>query len=78
MVRSQLEYASIIWSPYQRDDINRIDKVQRRASMFICGDYTIRLTELELPSLESYRIPNRLAMMYNIVNDNLPAVRITD
>ena len=86
MVRSQLEYASIIWSPYQRDDINRIEKVQRRAARFISGDYTSRhegymsglLAKLNLPSLESRRRSNRLAMMYNVVNNNLPAVQSTD
>ena len=69
MVRSQLEYASIIWSPYQLEDINRIEKVQRRAARFISGDYTSRyegymsglLTKLDLPSLESRRRTNRLA-----------------
>ena len=31
LVRSQVEYASSVWSPYTRVSINKIEMVQRRA-----------------------------------------------
>ena len=33
LVRPQLEYASAVWSPYTKENISKIEKVQRRAAM---------------------------------------------
>ena len=57
LVRSNLEYAASIWDPYLQGDIDRLEKVQRRAARFISGNYTSReegfmtdlLKQLELP-----------------------------
>jgi len=35
LVRSQLEYASQVWSPYTREKITALERVQRRATKFI-------------------------------------------
>jgi len=32
MVRLHLEYANAVWCPYKKDDIERIEKVQKRAA----------------------------------------------
>ena len=82
LVRSNLEYAASIWDPYQQGDIDRLEKVQRRAARFISGNYTSReegfmtdlLKKLELPLLESRRKVDRLCYMYKILNNQLPAV----
>ena len=69
MVRSILEYGSIVWDPYLQRDVQRIEKVQRRAARFIVSDYktqsqgfmTQTLKELGLPPLQQKRIYNRLS-----------------
>ena len=35
LVRSQLEYASQVWSPYTKEKITTLERVQRRATKFI-------------------------------------------
>jgi hypothetical protein len=39
MVRPTLEYASLAWDPYTSDQINKLDKVQRRAARFVSNNY---------------------------------------
>ena len=83
LVRSSLEYASIIWDPYQQGDINRLERIQRRAARFISGDYISReegfmtrlLDELELPTLEDRRKTDKLCTLYKIMNDQFPSVQ---
>ena len=40
MVRSNLNYCSTIWSPYQRDQKHQIEMVQRRSACFVTNRYT--------------------------------------
>ena len=40
LVRPQVEYASVVWSPYTKDNINKIEKVQRRAARWVTNDYS--------------------------------------
>ena len=80
LVRSTLEYSSIIWDPHLQKDLNKIEKVQRQATRFITGDYTSRdpgcitqmMTKLNLPSLQDRRKANRL--VYNVVEGLVPAL----
>ena len=68
LVRSILEYGSIVWDPYLQHDIQSLESVQRRAARFILSDYktmsqgfmTQALKELELPTLQQRRLFNRL------------------
>ena len=39
LVRSILEYGSIVWDPYIQQDIQCIERVQKRAARFIVNDY---------------------------------------
>ena len=39
LVRSQLEYASTVWDPHKQNQIDLLEKVQRRAVRFVCGNY---------------------------------------
>jgi hypothetical protein len=39
MVQPTLEYASAAWDPYASDQINKFDKVQRRAARFVSNNY---------------------------------------
>ena len=56
LVRSVLEYGATIWDPYLQCDINRLEKVQRRAARFITGDYTSRTPGCMTNMLESLNL----------------------
>ena len=55
LVRSHLEYAGSIWSPYKKGLIESIEKVQRRATKIMPNlkylPYENRLKALKLPTL---------------------------
>ena len=46
-VRWRLEYASVVWSPHTKRNINNLEQVQRRATRFIlgrdCSEYELAL-----------------------------------
>ena len=71
-VRSRLEYASVIWSPYKLNDIRAIEYVQRRATKLIRGMYGIsyeeRLKSLNLPSLQFRRRRADMIEVFKIVS----------
>ena len=87
-MRSKLEYGAVIWDPFTpgftRTDIDRIEKVQRKAARFIMRDFTSResgcvtkmLEDLNLQSLESRRSQLRLVMFFKIVRGLVPAIDI--
>ena len=55
LIRSTLEYSSVIWDPHLQKDIDKLVKVQRQAVRFISGDHgcvTQMLTYLHLPPLQ--------------------------
>ena len=58
LVRSHLEYNNSVWAPYRKSDIDKLEKVQKRATKMIQGignfKYPERLKQLELPTL-AYR-----------------------
>ncbi|KAL8570711.1 hypothetical protein ACOMHN_039146 [Nucella lapillus] len=76
MVRPTLEYASTVWDPHTRQDIDLLEKVQKRAARFACNCYFERapgtvtdlLRKLQWDSLEIRRHHNRLGMLYRIEN----------
>ena len=59
-VRPVVEYCSVIWSPCLKQDIESIEKVQRRFTKRLKGlksmTYTERLQYLSVPSLELRRL----------------------
>ena len=71
-VRPILEYASQVWSPYLLDDIDRIERVQRRFTKCLPGlhskSYAERLHDLSLDSLELRRLKNDLSLTFSILN----------
>ena len=60
LVRPHLDYASPVWSPYHKEDIVLLEKVQRRFTRMISGlaskTYEERLSTLKLNTLETRRI----------------------
>ena len=73
-VRPKLEYASAVWDPHTRTQINQIEKVQRRAARYVTNRYyntssvTDMLQNLNWPSLEIRRKRVRLIMFYKIIH----------
>ena len=74
LVRPTLEYASAVWDPYEKEDIQRLEAVQRRAARFVTGRYHNRssvsamLEDLGWPSLHQRRYEARLTMLFKIQN----------
>ncbi|XP_071153385.1 uncharacterized protein [Mytilus edulis] len=76
MVRPSLEYASAVWDPYKVEDINRLDKVQRRGARYVCNNYrdktpgcvTNMIQLLKWESLQDRRKDHRLLIMYKAIN----------
>ena len=72
LVRPQLEYASILWSPYTDQDINKLESVQRRAARWVTRDYrftssvSAMLRDLNWRTLDQRRIDSRLVLRYKV------------
>jgi ribonuclease P/MRP protein subunit RPP40 len=77
LVRSQLEYAGAVWDPHRQNQIDQVEKIQRRGVRFICGNYkreesvTAMRVKIGLPTLEERRKQSRLTMLYKIVNNKV-------
>ncbi|XP_060072041.1 uncharacterized protein LOC132551914 [Ylistrum balloti] len=72
LVRSQLDYASPVWSPYLCKHVDMIEGVQRRATKCLPGmkdlDYMDRLKKIKLPTLAFRRVRGDMIELYKIVN----------
>jgi len=74
LVRPSMEYAASAWDPYKAEDINRLDKVQRRAARFVCNDYkdrtpgcvTAMINRIGWEHLQDRRRQLRLIMLFKI------------
>ena len=66
LVRTQVEYRSAVWSPYTKENKDKIEMVQRRAARWVSNDYstyssvTEMMSNLGLRSLENRRYDARL------------------
>ena len=71
LVRSHLEYANTVWSPYRKEDIIKLEKVQMRATKLIHGlkhlSYNERLKRLKLPTLKFRRARGDMIEVYKII-----------
>ena len=71
LVRSDLEYCSVIWSSYTKKGIEKLEKVQKRATKFILRTddcYADRLKKLNLLSLEKRRLLADLTFLYKALH----------
>ena len=80
IVRPQLEYASSAWSPHTCKNIDRLEKVQRRAARFSLGNYNYgpqsSITSdisnlLKWPSLHHRRIAHDVHLMHRVINSQV-------
>ena len=78
IVRSKLEYAAIIWSPYYQIHVSDVEKVQKRflrylflKSHHIYPDYNIRtcdmLREFQMLSLEARRSMSQVLFVFKLL-----------
>ena len=72
LVRPELEYASSVWNPHMKCNVDKIEMVQRRAARFVCHDYSryshlsTLINALGWESLEQRRLNNQGCMLYKI------------
>ena len=77
IVRSSMEYASVIWDPHQANHISDLEGVQRKAARWISADYrrtsSVRsmLQNLNLDTLEERRKASRLIFMFKILHEKV-------
>ena len=66
----KIEYASSIWSPYYKKDIDLIENIQRKFTKFLPGmfekSYGERIQTLQMHTLEERRIYLDLILLYKI------------
>ena len=65
-----MEYAAAVWDPHEKEDIDRIEQVQRRAARWVNNRYrrtssvNDMLQDLAWPSLQERRKQIRLSTFY--------------
>ena len=72
LVRTHLDYASSVYSPYKLKHIDQLEAVQRRATKQLPGmkdkPYPDRLKELKLPTLSYRRLRGDMIEVFKIIN----------
>lgn len=82
LVRPTLEYASAAWDPHYEKDIQKLERVQRKAARFCAGNYnpyasvTDMLQELNWETLATRRKIARLSFMHKL-SHNLTDFSVT-
>jgi len=72
VVRPIIEYASVIWSPYAKDNTSKLEIVQQKAATFVYNDFysyssvTAMLNKLSWESLAQRRSKAILTTFYKI------------
>lgn len=86
LVRSNVEFASIIWSPHHMSNINLIEGVQKQAVLYLNGDYLNRsennyvlspykerCDELDIVTLTRRRINDSIIFLHKIISGRYDA-----
>ena len=70
MIRSHLQYAVCVWNPHHQYLIEKLEKVQKRATTLVLSakklHYEGRLRQLPLPTLKYRRIRGDMIELYKI------------
>ena len=75
MVRPSLEYCASVWNPNQKELIQKIEMIQRRAARYVSNRFrntssvSSMLDALQWESLESRRTKIQLTLLFKIIND---------
>ena len=73
LVRSNLEYCSVVWCPFTKRNVNQLERIQRRATRFILKSnepYDVRLRKLNLLTLEQRRFVVDVTFLFKDLNDH--------
>ena len=72
LIRSHLEYNNSVWSPHKKSDIEKLERVQKRATKMIPGmpkiSYPDRLRKLKLPTLTYRRARGDMIETYKLLS----------
>ena len=72
LIRPHLEYGNCVWSPMLKQDISKIEKVQRRATKMVPQlydlPYIVRLEQLNLPTLAYRRLRGDMIQVFKIIH----------
>jgi hypothetical protein len=69
-----MDYSCVVWDPYLRKDIDKLEYIQRRAARFVKNDYrrdssvTAMLQDLKWQPLADRRRDQRSILLYKIIN----------
>ena len=76
-VRPTLEYCGSVWDPHTKSNIDKIERIQRRAARFVLNDYNYEnnnnqnLRNLEWIPLEERRAKNKVKLLFKAQSDLL-------
>ena len=76
-VKPIIEYSSTVWDPYIKEDIHKLEMVQRKSARFVYNNYnstdsvTSMLQSLQWPTLEVRRKFLKLILMFKILKDQI-------
>ena len=74
LIRPKLEYASVVWSPWQQFLVDNIEKVQFRSARYVLNNYrsdssvTAMINHLDWESLEDHHNKASLHTFYKMFN----------
>ena len=83
LVRPTLEYGAIVWDSQKQTDIDKLERIQKRAAKFIKQDYRTRdpgcvtamLKDLQLLKLKKRCRQQRQTFMFKVVEGLVPAMQ---
>ena len=72
IIRPRLEYAQVVWSPYKKKHIRKLERLQRIATKMVPEmkemTYEERLRAMDLPTLERRRERGDLIQIFKLMN----------
>ena len=71
---SNLEYCSVVWCPFIKGNVNKLERIQLRATRFILKlnePYDVRLRKLNLLTLEQRRFVGDVTFLFKARNGHL-------
>ena len=77
LVRPHLDYATASWDPYTNENIESMERIQKRAARFVTNTYgkdtsiTAILKELKWAPLQQRRKTHRLTTLFKMINNEI-------